>query len=140
MQISVHTFNAALEKAHSWIKELKEIGNFVDDNQSYSVLRAVLHALRDRLVAAESVDLGAQLPMFIRGFYYEGWNIHAPRREHSKEEFLASIRKELRNAATRIDVESATCAVFSLLENKISNGEIKDVKNMLPPSIRELWE
>jgi len=29
--------------------------------------------LRDRLTVDEAVNLGAQLPMLVRGFYYEGW-------------------------------------------------------------------
>jgi uncharacterized protein (DUF2267 family) len=31
----------------------------------------VLHALRDRLTVEEASDLAAQLPMLIRGLYYE---------------------------------------------------------------------
>ena len=37
-------------------------------NKAYLALRTVLHALR----VEEAVDLGAQLPMLIRGLYYEG--------------------------------------------------------------------
>jgi Uncharacterized conserved protein (DUF2267) len=35
----------------------------------------VLHALRDRLPQQNAVELGAQLPMVIRGMYYEGWDL-----------------------------------------------------------------
>ena len=37
-------------------------------------MRATLHALRDRLTVEEAAQFAAQLPMLIRGFYYEGWN------------------------------------------------------------------
>ena len=37
--------------------------------QAHSVRRAVLHTLRDRLTVGGAADLGAQLPMLIRGFY-----------------------------------------------------------------------
>jgi uncharacterized protein (DUF2267 family) len=46
----------------------------VKRNQSYSALRAVLHALRDRLTVAETAHLSAQLPMLIRGIYFKGWD------------------------------------------------------------------
>jgi uncharacterized protein (DUF2267 family) len=38
-----------------------------DKYRTYRLLRATLHALRDRLPAQEAVHLGAQLPMLIRG-------------------------------------------------------------------------
>ena len=56
----------AIEEAYQWPKERRQ--------QSYAALRAVLHALRDRLPVQESADLAAQLPVLIRGIYYEGWD------------------------------------------------------------------
>ena len=44
-------------------------------HKAYLALRTVLHALRDRLTLEEAVQLGAQLPMLVRGFYYEGWTL-----------------------------------------------------------------
>lgn len=39
-----------------------------DRHAAYLALRATLHALRDRLTVEEVAELGAQLPMLIRGF------------------------------------------------------------------------
>ena len=58
---------------NNWLEELKEELRLQDRQQAYHLLRVVLHTLRDRLTVAEAVDLGAQLPMLIRGLYYEGW-------------------------------------------------------------------
>jgi hypothetical protein len=38
------------------------------------VLGGMLHVLRDRLTIQEAVQPGAQLPMLIRGLYWEGWD------------------------------------------------------------------
>jgi uncharacterized protein (DUF2267 family) len=38
-----------------------------------------------------------------------------------------------------VDPERAARGVFSVLGKKISKGEIKDVKNMLPGDVREIW-
>jgi hypothetical protein len=55
-----------------------------------------LHALRDCLIVDEAVNLGAQLPMLIRGFYYEGWRPEGrPFKYRHKEEFFAQVAKTL---------------------------------------------
>jgi len=109
-----------------------------DRHEAYLVLRATLHALRDRLTIEEAAQFGAQLPMLIRGFYYEGWDpTGKPLKERHKEEFLARIKQELRTQGT--DPEQVARAVFQVLANRISEGEIQDVEHVLPGKIRDLW-
>jgi uncharacterized protein (DUF2267 family) len=97
-----------------------------------------LHALRDRLSVAEAAHLGAQLPMVIRGFYYEGWHpAGQPPKEHSRTAFLARVEADAH--APEFEAEPAVRAVFGLLAERISAGEIEDVKGLLPKPIRELW-
>ena len=38
-----------------------------------------------------------------------------------------------------LDEERATLAVFALLADKVSRGEIRDIKSVLPGEIAELW-
>ena len=135
---TVEVFDSTYQKTYVWLNELCETGGYASRGQAYSVMRAVLHALRDRLTAAEAADLAAQLPMLIRGVYYEGWRPAAvPHRERTEEQFLDHIRAELRNAD--VDAAQAVRAVFALLERKITAGEIEDVRLVLPEAIRALW-
>jgi uncharacterized protein (DUF2267 family) len=84
-------------------------------------------------------QLGAQLPMLIRGFYYEGWDpTHVPGRERHKEQFLTRIEHELRGDDNQ-DAEAVAGAVFAVLERRVTEGEIEDVKHILPEPIRQLW-
>jgi uncharacterized protein (DUF2267 family) len=102
-------------------------------------LRAVLHALRDRLTVEEVAQFGAQLPMLIRGFYYEGWDpTGKPLRLRHKEKFLTRIEQEV-SGDDSIDAELVARAVFTLLAKRVSEGEIEDVKETLPIEIRNLW-
>jgi uncharacterized protein (DUF2267 family) len=77
--------------------------------------------------------------MLVRGFYYEGWDPgHKPLRDRHREQFLARIAHEF-SGIDRVDPESFARAVFTMLAMRVSEGEIDDVKHILPTPIRELW-
>lgn len=133
-------FDTTLQKTHIWLNDLMGDLGWTDRQKAYLGLRSVLHALRDRLTVEEAVHLGAQLPMLIRGVYYEGWTpSRKPLRERHKEEFLAHIRQAFRDDDT-VDPEEVVRAVFRLLAQRITTGEIEDIKHLLPKELRGLWE
>ena len=133
-------FDTTLQKTHTWLNDVMTELDWEDDrHKAYLALRTVLHALRDRLTLEEAVDLGAQLPLLIRGFYYEGWTLHdKPRKERHKAVFLAHISEAFRNDET-VDPERVVRAVFQVLSRRIAAGEIADIKHLLPAELRELW-
>ncbi len=132
-------FAETLEKTRMWLEELaQELGN-TTSHRAYSVLRAVLHALRDRLTADEAVMLGAQLPMLVRGFYYEGWRpAERPTKYRHKNEFLDRV-SELYRGIEEPHRETAVRAVFKLLSHHVTGGELNHVRDQLPPELRSLW-
>jgi uncharacterized protein (DUF2267 family) len=111
----------------------------VDDRPTaYRVLRATFHALRDRPTVEEVAQLGAQRPMLVRGFYYEGWDPTAkPVKLRHKDEFLGYLASGLSN--DDLDPARAVRAVFELLAERVTKGEIEDVKHILPSEVRGLW-
>jgi uncharacterized protein (DUF2267 family) len=132
-------FAETLGKTDVWIQELaQDLGN-ATPHRAYSVLRAVLHALRDRLTVDEAVTLGAQLPMLVRGFYYDGWRpAGRPIKYRHKEEFLEHVG-ELYHGLEGPQREPAVRAVFRLLADHITGGELSHVRDQLPPELRSLW-
>ena len=64
----------SVEKTHIWLNDLAEELASEDGHHAYRVLRAFLHALRDHLSVNEAAALAAQLPIFVRGVFYEGWD------------------------------------------------------------------
>lgn len=134
----IEVFDTTVQKAHDWLNELG--GALGTDNKRllYRALRSTLHALRDRLTLEEVAQLGAQLPMLLRGLYYEGWDpTGKPIRVRHKDEFLVPIANALAN--DDVDAEEAARAVFRVLANRITSGEMKDIKHILPESVRALW-
>jgi len=132
-------FDATLQKTHVWLKEIMGVLGWEDKQRAYGALRAVLHALRDRLTIEEIAQLGAQMPMLIRGIYYEGWDpTGKPVKQRHKDQFLARIREQFRGPDD-VDPEKVARAVFTVLANRISEGEIEDIEHLLPVELRELW-
>ncbi|MEM5786432.1 MAG: DUF2267 domain-containing protein [Syntrophobacteraceae bacterium] len=134
------SFDTTVQKSNIWLKEILDDRGWDDRHKAYLALRSVLHAIRDRLTVDEAVHLGAQLPMLLRGMYYEGWNpSKSPLKIRTKEEFLASIEQKYERAQPGLEPDEALTAVLHLLCRKISDGEMEDVKNSFPADIQELW-
>ena len=137
---NVGSLNHTVQQTQEWLKELAGTSPFSSEEQAYSGLRAVLHSLRDRLTVEEAVHFSAQLPMLVRGFYFEGWRpALAPNAEETPEEFHASVGESLRNARLSLDPAETTQAVFGLLEKNIDQGQLRQVKNQMPKAIQSLW-
>ena len=127
------------QQAHEWVGELKSILSVPNEQSAYAALRAVLHQLRDRLPVNEAADLGAQLPTMIRGIFYEGWQpARTPQPIHHAKEFVDDLYRKLRGH-DEIHAESAVRAVFFLLSQHVSAGEIDDVMSALPDEIKAFW-
>lgn len=135
----ISVFDKTEQKTMRWVKDVAVGMGSTDMQRSYKILRAVLHATRDRLIPDEAVQLGAQLPMLVRGFYYEGWHPHdKPKRYRHKAPFLAEVEKEA-PGLDDVQLERAVTAVFQTMEAQIPGGEINQVRRALPAELRELW-
>ncbi|HUH13265.1 MAG TPA: DUF2267 domain-containing protein [Longimicrobiales bacterium] len=138
----VTALNHTLTETHEWLEELVQKGSFEVEQQAYSHLRAVLHTLRDRLTVEEAAHFASQLPMLVRGFYFEGWRpALAPNDWSTVEEFYGRIRDSLRPAPGEEvrDLEGATRAVLALLTEKLTEGQIRHVREQLPKEVQQLW-
>ena len=135
----VRNLDRAVHNASEWLNDLDGTFGWGDKQKTYRACRAVLHVLRDRLRIEEAVQLGAQLPMVLRGLYYEGWRpSQTPAKIRSEEEFLSAI-SEAYASPDPIEPTKITRHVFQMLDEHVSAGEIEDVKSSLPEPIRRLW-
>jgi uncharacterized protein (DUF2267 family) len=96
------------------------------------------HALRDQLSVGEAAQLAAQLPIFVRGVFYEGWDPSGtPTRRRDLDSFLATISAEARLAG-ETEASLAATAAFRVLRRHISEGEALSVLRVLPQPLRDL--
>jgi uncharacterized protein (DUF2267 family) len=137
---SGHTsFDHSVQEANLWLKAIATQLHFEERRFAYSALRAVLHALRDRLQPQSAVHLGAQLPMVIRGLYYEGWRLtDKPSADHSIDEFCTTVTKEL-PPSFPMDPGTLSRGVFQVVFDHLDPGETAKVIDQLPISLRGLW-
>jgi uncharacterized protein (DUF2267 family) len=139
MSTGLDTFDKTVQESNLWLKDVMERLGTLDRHHAYSTLRAVLHALRDRIGSENAAHLGAQLPMLLRGLFYEGWDpTGKPTKERHEAQFLAHIARELPRADEG-EVEQGVYAVFDLLSKRVDRGAAVKLAGILPQEMRKFW-
>lgn len=136
---SLTPFAQTLNKSDEWMRDIRHALGSPSPESAYRATRGTLHALRDQLIPTEAADLAAQLPMLLRGLYFEGYRpAVAPDHVRNREQFLQRVARDLVPGADP-PADQACSAVFAAIQRHVTAGEIKDVCNMLPKHIRTLW-
>jgi len=134
----VTVLDHTIEETNVWLKGVEEELELDDRHQAYNALRAVLHALRDRIPPEVAVKLGAQLPMLVRGIYYEGWHpATTPTKERHIEDFAQHVLSQL-PPTFPVEATAVVRGVFEVLWEKLDPGEFEKVMNHLPASLRAM--
>ena len=138
-QTGLRAFDSTLQVTNTWLNDIRGEMGWEDRQQAYHALRAVLHALRDHLTVEDAAKLSAQLPLLVRGIYYEGWHpAGKPLKLRHQEDFLAPIALAFRDSRD-VRPEDVARAVFRVMSRHITEGELQHVALALPRPIRELW-
>jgi uncharacterized protein (DUF2267 family) len=139
MSTGLAVFDTSIQDANLLLKDVEAELADCSRQEAYAALRAVLHAVRDRLPAHEAVNFAAQLPMLVRGLYYEAWTLpEKPKRTASLAEFGDAVR-DLLPPRYRFDPIMAAKAVFAAITEAVSEGEAEKVASQLPAPIGDLW-
>lgn len=130
----------AVQTANAWINEVDSGTGWENKQRSYRLMRQVLHVVRDHLNPDEAAQLGAQLPVLIRGIYYEGWKpSKTPVKERTRNGFVDRVQAGF-DTDPLGDAPEAIAAVFAVLDAHVSRGEMDDVKDTFTKEIRPLFE
>jgi uncharacterized protein (DUF2267 family) len=131
-------WDKTVQTTNIWLDDIMaEIGP--DRRVAWHVLSAVLRALRDRMPLELAVHLGAQLPLLVRGAYYDQWHpAGKPERRRELDEFLDGVSDKLGNIRP-VNLQDATRAVFRTLSRHVDRGQVTKVMGALPQQVRDVW-
>ena len=138
-ELGLAIIDEAVHDTNAWLNAISD-RTAADKGTAYHALRAGLHAVRDRLTAEEAVHLSQQLPLMIRGIFFEGWQPAAtPRLDRDKDAWMATVEGYLaRDRETEITPEAAAQAVLTLLAERIDAGEMRHLEEQLPDEVAAL--
>lgn len=134
----LEVFDKTIQTTNIWLKEITEVIG-PDRHLAWKVLSTVLHKLRDRLTVDVAAHLGAQLPLLIRGVYYDQFQpAKQPSGCRDLDEFVAEVQEWLADVRP-VNAADAVDAVFATLSRHLPEGQLAIVRNGLPASIRDRW-
>lgn len=140
-QFDDHTFFAPnINEAFKWIESVaNQLGVWERKDIAWKVLREVMHMIRDRITIQEVFHLSAQLPLLIRGMYFEGYTISGKPDKFHVNEIETRLRRVLRGTP-KLKPQDAFGAVVMTIHSFISEGELDDICDTLPKDIKDYWE
>lgn len=131
-------FDKTIQATNIWLNEIME-DHGGDRQVAWHILGAVLHALRDRLPPDLSAHLGAELPLLVRGLYYDQYQpSNQPNVTRSLDAFLERVQEGLKSTRP-VDSVEATRAVFRVITHHVDLGQSAKVRDALPKDVQALW-
>jgi uncharacterized protein (DUF2267 family) len=135
---SVDSIERSVHKTNEWLSELAAELGTENREETWRVLRSYLQLLRDQLTTDEAAQLAAQLPLVLRGAFYEGFDPgRQPGKARDREQFLALLAERAQLAGPD-EAERAAEAAAHVLSRHVTPGELDDVVSQLPREVREV--
>jgi uncharacterized protein (DUF2267 family) len=134
----LEVLDKTLQTTNLWLDDImQEIGP--DRHVAWKVLSVVLHKLRDRLPVELAAHLGAQLPLLVRGVYYDQYQ---PSRQPTDWKRMDGFAEEVGRWLSDIrpvDPRAAIGAVLRVLSHHLPDGQVVKVRNALPHEVQTFW-
>lgn len=131
----------SFHKTLDWLYDIEDACGWGDGDQrkAFGCLRAVLHHLRDLLPIENAAHLSAQLPLLIRGLFFECWVPgRVPSRIRNKEEFLDAIYQSIQ-IYSEPDIEKITKNILRVIFQKLDPSEKEKIIKTIPEGLKELF-
>jgi uncharacterized protein (DUF2267 family) len=130
-------FDKTLNTTNIWLDDITEkLGP--DRKLAWKILSVVLHKVRDRVPIGLAAHLGAELPLMIRGVYYDQFDPAKLPADWSGEQFKKEVARWLSDVRP-VDPDDAIRAVLTVLSRHLPHGQLQHVQQALPEEICALW-
>jgi uncharacterized protein (DUF2267 family) len=139
-------FNQYATEGNTFLNDYAKQLSLGDDTEKAGrIFTSIMHALRTIIPVEESLQFMAQLPMFLKAAYVNGWTIKKKKPKIKRmEEFIALVRQFDGPAAINDFgyedelVEKYIDVTFILLRKYISLGEMEDIRDGLPKDLKSM--
>lgn len=131
----------------AFIKQVQQETHLPVPEMAEEGVHIVLSLLSHRLTPEESRHVSAQLTEDMKNIWNsDTWinNFLSISRQfqlkyRKKEELYALIQNEIEKQQIPVGAEQLACAVFHVLKQQISQGEVEDIAAQLPNDIEQVW-
>jgi uncharacterized protein (DUF2267 family) len=132
-------FDKSIQTTNIWLDE--KMGEIGPDRQvARHVLGVVLRTLRDRVPLGLAAHLGSQLPLVVRGAFYDQYSpFVGPLKLRNQDEFCAYVQDRIRDIRP-VNPRNAIIAVFNVLSRHLPRGQSEKVRDALPDELKVLWK
>ena len=131
-------FDHAVLIADLWLDDLMERLGWDDRYEAYESLRVTLHALRDNLPLQTAIELGTQLPLLLRGIYYEDWSSTIDLGQSTDLAAFLTPIYPLDAVHSHVDAEGVVHTVLTVLVEHLDADTIRTISRDLPQALKIL--
>ncbi|KAA2219795.1 DUF2267 domain-containing protein [Maribacter flavus] len=139
-------FNQYATEGNTFLKDYAKEMNMPNDlEKAGRIFASIMHALRDIIPAEESLQFIAQLPMFLKAVYVNGWSLKRKKPKiKNMAEFLDLVRAHV--GPTQYNdfeysddtAERYVDTTFIYIRKYVSLGELEDIRGSLPKELKSM--
>lgn len=138
-------FNQYAAEGNTFMKKYsEELGLTKNPDRAGRILTTILHGLREMISTEESLQFIAQLPMFLKAVYVNGWTIKDKKKKVKNMDDFIELLRSISGPTSIADfksegiIEDDIHSTFFMLRQYVSSGQIKDMKSQLPKQLKRL--
>jgi uncharacterized protein (DUF2267 family) len=141
-------FDSSLHKTNTILKAIADRFAWTDKHKAYVAFRAVIHTLRDRLPIESAVSFAAQLPLVLKGVFYDGWKPIDKPLKMNHLEFADLVDERMHppygieigdNASIEETPEQVISGVLAVMESYTDPAEVRKIKALLPKDFTNVF-
>lgn len=138
MRTGVEVLDRSLAETQQWVSAVDARLGARNPRLAMSALEHTLQALREQLAAGQAARFADQLPLPLKGVFFEGWRPGAMQRAADREAFLARVDRS-RFHRIGVSAERAVIAVLGVIAKHLPAADRAELMAALPADLDTRW-